>query len=239
MDSQRILRDVLFFSKASFSNQIAKYAPALYVKLTGQTGRGGDENTIEIADYFVECFQDYFFHLGIADNEIPSFLQDKIVLEYGPGDILGVALLFYAYGAKEIHCVDRFSLSKLSEKNMGVYRKLLERLKDKQRERAETAFNIKGKPESGLNEKCIYYQVTEDGLAGVSQRYDFIISRAVLEHVNDLEKTMLDIKHSLKLNGTSLHQVDLKSHGLDRDDEFDFLTWPDFLYRVHSETLNS
>ncbi len=69
-------------------------------------------------------------------------------------------------------------------------------------------------------------------MSGSKNEYDLIISRAVLEHVNNLEKTMLDVKQNLKEKGQSLHQVDLKSHGLDRYTDFDFLTWPDFIYRL-------
>ena len=72
----------------------------------------------------------------------------------------------------------------------------------------------------------------ENGLSGAIDEYDLVISRAVLEHVNDLEKIMLDIKCSMKNKGVSIHQVDLKSHGLDRYIEFDFLTWPRSLYKL-------
>lgn len=39
---------------------------------------------------------------------------------------------------------------------------------------------------------------------------------------------MLDIQRSMKAGGLSVHQVDLKSHGLDRYAAFDFLTWLGF-----------
>jgi hypothetical protein len=153
-------------------------------------------------------------------------------LEYGPGDILGIALLFYAYGAKSVHCVDRFPLSKLSSKNIQVYLHLLNSLDADKRARAENAFKEKGNPESGFNESAISYTITENGLSDATNTYDLIISRAVLEHVNVLDKTMRDIKQSLKLGGVSLHQVDLKSHGLDRYTDFDFLTWPTPIYNL-------
>lgn len=79
----------------------------------------------------------------------------------------------------------------------------------------------------------VFFQtLTKNGLSGESNCYDLIISRAVLEHVNNLEETMLDIKRSLRDSGISLHQVDLKSHGLDRYVDFDFLTWPSFIYNL-------
>lgn len=105
-------------------------------------------------------------------------------------------------------------------------------LDEKKRGRAETAFCKIGDPSSGFDRSKILYRVAEHGLSASNQQYDLILSRAVLEHVNNLKKTMLDIKQNLKTNGTSLHLVDLKSHGLDRYTEFDFLSWPSILYNL-------
>ena len=226
-------KDAILFGKACISNQLARFAPKLYVDLTHQTGRGNEEEeALQIANYFIDCFAEYQKHLDLNAERISSFLKGKLVLEYGPGDILGIALLFYAHGAEAVHCVDRFPLSKLSAKNIQVYRHLLNSLAADKRDRAENAFNEKGNPESGFNTSVINYKITENGLADVRNTYDLIISRAVLEHVNVLDKTMLDIKQGLKPEGISLHQVDLKSHGLDRYTDFDFLTWPSILYKL-------
>ena len=54
----------------------------------------------------------------------------------------------------------------------------------------------------------------------------------MLEHANDLEETRRDIKRTLKPGGLSIHKVDLKSHGLDRHTEFDFLTRRPLVYRL-------
>mgnify|MGYP006072792487 FL=1 len=147
-------------------------------------------------------------------------------MEYGPGDMMGLALLCYAYGAKEVHCIDKFELSNLSTFNIEVYRHILSSLDDSKRARANKAFNIDGKPESGINNDCIKYKITKDGVSRESDIYDLILSRAVLQHVNDIGNTFQDIKRSLKQGGISIHQVDLRSLGLDRSTDLDFLTWP-------------
>ena len=59
-----------------------------------------------------QCFNDYFVKLNIDKFNITGWLTGKAVLEYGPGDILGVALLMKAHGAKRVICVDRFPLAK-------------------------------------------------------------------------------------------------------------------------------
>ncbi len=233
MYSENRANDVLLFGKAFLSNQLARFAPSLYVKLTHPTGRGGGERSgSQDADYFIRCFTEYFEQLGLNIEESEQYLKGKKVLEYGPGDILGMALLMYAHGAETVHCVDRFPLEKMSEKNLEIYNILLGFLEDEKRVRAKNAFRENGKPESGFNPNAITYSVVPDGLVRREKEYDLIISRAVLEHVNDLEKTLLDIGKALKKGGISIHEVDLKSHGLDRYQTFDFLTWPDMLYRL-------
>lgn len=232
MYTESPINDIYLFTKALCSNQLARYAPKLYVNLTNQTGRGTGEEIAEVADYFIRCFQDYRAQIGLNEAEFSDYLTGKSILEYGPGDILGVALLMYAHGAERICCVDRFPLAKLSDKNIQVYTHILNSLDPRKRERANQAFNDNGNPSSGFNPQAICYKVTASGLSGASSEYDLIISRAVLEHVNDLEATMLDIKRSMKADGISIHEVDLKSHGLDRYTAFDFLTWPGILYKL-------
>jgi hypothetical protein len=231
--TENLGKDVSLFVKAFLSNQVARFAPKLYVNLTHQTGRGtGEEKALEVANYFIQCFADYRAQMGLNEQEIKEYLTGKVVLEYGPGDTLGVALLMYAHGAEAVCCVDRFSLSHMSTKNIDVYLHLLNLLGKNERERAQSAFQEKGNPRSGFNPNAITYKVTKNGLSGSNREYDLIISRAVLEHVNNLEETMLDIKRSMKDGGISLHEVDLRSHGLDRYTDFDFLTWPEMIYRL-------
>jgi len=233
MYTENLGKDVYIFSKAFLTNQLAIFTPKLYLKLMNETGRGETEDSAqEIANYFVECFDDYQQQLNFNRKDFQAYLKGKTILEYGPGDVFGVALLFYAYGAERIDCVDRFPLSSMSDTNSAVYKQLIGSLEGEARERAKNAFIDKDNPKKGFKPNTINYTITKNGFSGQKNEYDFIISRAVLEHVNDLENTMLDIKHSLKEDGISLHKVDLKSHGLDRYTPFDFLTWPTLLYKL-------
>lgn len=233
MYSESRIRDAKVFARACTSNLLARFAPASYVRLTGQTGRGSsEENVEEIADYFERSFNDYRDRLHLDDGGFAAFLQGRRILEYGPGDILGVALLMYAAGADHVHCVDRFPLENVSVKNARVYQRLLERMSGAARLRAGSAFVQAGKPESGFRRDCIDYRVSEDGLAARAGAYDFIVSRAVLEHVNSLERTLADVELCLAAGGVSVHNVDLRSHNLDRYQPYDFLTWPVWAYRL-------
>ena len=164
--------------------------------------------------------------------QFAAFLKGKRVLEYGPGDILGVGLLMYAHGAELVHCYDRFPLHQASAKNLEVYELLLASLDPPACERASAAFCTPGDPASGFVQTAIGYFVAPDGLSRALGQYDFVLSRAVLEHVRNLPGTIGDIAGALKPGGVSVHEVDLRSHGLDRYQPFDFLTWPEPLYSL-------
>jgi SAM-dependent methyltransferase len=232
MYSENLTRDLKLVARAVASNVIARVAPATYVRMTRQTGRGADQSAGEIAAYFVQSFEDYRQRLVGPAGDFAARLQGLRVLEYGPGDILGVALLFYAHGAAQVQCVDRFPLENASAKNLEVYRALLASLPAGARARGDAAFQTPGDPASGFRPECVGYRITPDGLAGEAAAFDLIVSRAVLEHVNSLDATLHDVGRGLRSGGLSLHSVDLRSHNLDRDVPLDFLTWPEWLYKM-------
>ncbi|HEX6733658.1 MAG TPA: methyltransferase domain-containing protein, partial [Azonexus sp.] len=224
-------KEALHFAKEFLSNQVARFAPKIYADHTRKTGRGdAGTDPLKTAYYFLQCFNDYQEQLDLPRDAVGDFLRGKDILEYGPGDTLCMALLFYAHGARQVSCVDRFPLSRLSVNNIAVYHQLLGALPAEQRDRAQSAFNMKGLVTSGFDPAAISYKVTRDGLAGANGGYDLILSRAVLEHVNNLAETMRDIKRNLRPRGLSIHKVDLKSHGLDRHTDFDFLTRRPLVY---------
>lgn len=219
--------------QASLTNQIARYAPAAYVQLTGQTGRGAGEVRLdEVGTYFETCLDDYFAQLGVENTDRAAFLTGKRILEYGPGDVPGVAILMIAHGAAQVICVDRFPLVRMSPKNIEIVKILLARLPQPLRARADACFRQSGQPESGLNPDRITYLVRPSGLSGLTSEIDMVMSRAVLEHVNDLPATFRDTQAALKPGGVAIHQVDLKSHGLHRQNPLDFLNWPTWLWSM-------
>jgi SAM-dependent methyltransferase len=224
--------DVKRVARAILTDQVAWLSPSLYVRLTGQTGRGDDEGVARTADYFRTCFDEYFQVPGMPGGPAEAYLDGKHVLEYGPGDLPGVALLMIAHGAQSVICVDRFPLCRFSESCIQVMQNLLDALEDDQRERADQCFLRPGQPASGLNPERIHYMIKPSGLSGLRDWADLVISRAVLEHVNDLRATFVDMRNVLREHGIAVHQVDLKSHGLHRRTPLDFLTWPTSLWTL-------
>jgi len=221
-----VLDKSIRFTRAMASNQLARLAPRLYLRLTEQTGRGHhNEKPEDVAKYFRCCVDDYVRWLDLKPTDVRSFFAGKHVMEYGPGDLPGVALSFYALGARRVTCVDRFPLVKLSPHNQTVLNLLIGTMQDAERARAEHAFNRVADPASGLRAGTIDYLVRPSGLSGQEECVDLIISRAVLEHVDDLRATFKDMRSALRPGGLAIHQVDLKSHGQHFENPLDFLCW--------------
>ena len=132
------MSSLLRFARAIMSNQLASLAPALYVRLTNQTGRGDSESetVTDIAEYFYQSLIEYLQRLDITLESASTFLADKTVVEYGPGDFPGVAILLVALGARKVYCVDRFPMINFDAKNYLVYQQLLKLLDNISRESA-------------------------------------------------------------------------------------------------------
>lgn len=64
--------------------------------------------------------------------------------------------------------------------------------------------------------------------------YDFIVSRAVLEHVDDPGLSLRLMAQALKPGGMMLHKVDLTDHGMFTPEHGDltFLRFPDWYYSL-------
>ena len=225
--------DVKRITKATLTNLIACVSPKSYVRITGETGRGlGEETTDEVIQYFIGCFYDYFEKLNLAPNDIEGYLRGKAVLEYGPGDVPAIAILMIAHGAESVTCVDRFHLINLKPKNVQIMEGLLATLSLDKRKRVDECFSDFGNYSSGILPHKVLYVVDVNGLSGLENKIDFVYSRAVLEHVNDLEATFQDMKRAMKTDGVAIHLVDLKSHGLHREYPLDFLVWPAWLWHI-------
>ncbi|HEY2748346.1 MAG TPA: methyltransferase domain-containing protein [Polyangia bacterium] len=227
MYSENPPRDVILFIRASITNVLARFP--FYLRLGNRSGRGRAGETPEgVAAYFRRCIDDYCSELGVDR----SFFVGKRVLEYGPGDTLGVALYLYAHGAAAVHVVDGFEVHRITPASVAVYRAILASLEGNERVRAERAFIVPGDPSSGFDSTAIEYRVTPHGVSGRRAAYDVVLSRSVLALVDRLDETIADVAAALAPGGVSIHKVDLSSHGLDRYRPLDFLTWPESIYRM-------
>jgi hypothetical protein len=226
--------DAVRIVRAVATNQLARFAPTAYVRLTGQTGRGAaaEETSGDVAQYFRHCADAYFEKLGIVAPAIRGFLAGKTLMEYGPGDLPGVAALMVAHGAEKVYCVDRFPLVNLSDKNAQVLTQLIDGSQGVARDRLVACLADKNNPGAGFDPRRIECLVRPGGLSGLVGAVDLVFSRAVLEHVNALDATFADMTAAMRPGATAIHLVDLRSHGLHKSNPLDFLQWSPALWSL-------
>lgn len=198
--------------------------------LAGRRVRRGDINTdsgrrhsglgIEGSlNYIERVYRDY-----LAYAQIERF--HGRICEIGPGDNFGVALLALADGAEHVTTIDRFYSRRDPKHQEAIYRALVERygLGDQ--------FDGAPTEQSLRNVNYCAGQPAEEFFKEKPDAFDFIISRAVLEHLYDPLSALNDMASSLKRDGMLVHRVDMRDHGMFIDmHPLTFLTIPEPLYR--------
>ncbi len=231
MFGHRPAADAFRFFKAAVGNAVAAAAPAAYMRWTGETGRGrATESPAAAARYFRDTADDLVREF--AARRGGRGLDGVSIIEYGPGDVLALALLCISRGAERVLCVDRFPLVRSDRRRTEILRSLLETMPESERRKALEAFTDPRDPSSPFRPDRIAYEIRTDGCSGKCAAFDLAHSRAVLEHASRLDKLFADMRRALKPGGLSLHLVDLKSHGLHRESPLDFLTWPDRAWKL-------
>jgi Methyltransferase domain len=150
------------------------------------------------------------FHMHMRNAGLAS-LAGLRVLELGPGDSVASAVIAHAYGAAEVCLVDVGAFARM---DMPLYRRIATEL----RNRGLNPINVEPIGDiAALLEACNSSYLTE-GLVSLQslpdERFDFIWSNAVLEHVDRSQfRELLTEHHRLMTgNGTSSHRVDLQDH---------------------------
>jgi len=192
--------------------------------------------------YVKGVFSDYLQYAGVREED----LQGKRVLEIGCGDNLGVALLFIAKGSQSVMCLDRFEPIRDERRNSLIYRRLMEGLSPAERARVHEATESEGDADVRFRRQridCRYNTPIERAQELFREgSFDLVVSRAVLEHVYDLDAAWDAMVSLLAEDGEMWHKVDLRSHGMfSQFHPLYFLTLQDWLWNLVSSpdpTLN-
>ena len=159
-------------------------------------------NIAESIRYIDLVFADYRAEAGVA-----CFFGK--VAEIGPGDSCGVALRFLEDGCAQIDLVDRFWAKRDDAHQRLINRTIVER--------APALMACCGESGEESAFPGIHRQYGEQASAEAfflgHKVYDFIVSRAVLEHVRDPVLSLVQQADALSLQGMLLHAVDLRDHG--------------------------
>lgn len=193
-------------------NSWRKIAPtAVRTDVAGSTHREADPG--EAVDYISAVFADYLTYAELEAQD----LDGATVLELGPGDSLGVALRFIAAGARRVVCIERYRVWQDPAHQKAIYAELIGRLPSDQRARAEAAVDLDGEV-AVFDPDCI--RLIEgpgaEGLDGLlpARSVDLIVSRAVLEYVHGIERSLAQQAQLLSDGGLMAHKIDLRDHGL-------------------------
>jgi SAM-dependent methyltransferase len=163
-------------------------------------------------NYIEEVFTDYFEYSGLS----PKFIQDKTILEIGTGENLGVSLRLICHGAQRVDTIDRFNSLIAEDAQLELYREIERRLPDNQRPLFSSAIRFnKG---YRLNENKLRY-INGVGIERLhtvlkNENYDIIISRAVLEHVFNIEYSINVMDRLLRPGGVMIHEIDFRDHNM-------------------------
>jgi SAM-dependent methyltransferase len=182
--------------------------------------------------YIRGVFGDYLRYGGLS----PQALAGKSVLELGPGDNFGVALLFIANGASRAVCLDKFYSRRDETREGRIYAQIREELEPVQRERYDAAVDLRNAVHLTPDRiGCLY----GFGVGDVAQRlgdasFDFIVSRAVLEEVYDIDEAIASMDRLLRPGGMLIHKIDLSDYAQFSGRGFsplEFLTIPEIVYK--------
>jgi SAM-dependent methyltransferase len=224
-----------------------------------------DKNrTLGTSDGFY-CFSLFVKLFNYSDKHL-NYKRQNSILEVGCGDTFVTSCLFYFCGYKSIYAIDGFKyLNK--EKTISALDKAIKLLREQSKivlnfnprvddevfERlyqvipSGNDFEIMAKDLKNAVEdyfegkiSIIHYIAPYDLTSIFNEKFDFIFSQAVLEHVFPLESTLPFFKKNLANGGIMYHNVDFKSHGFSTlynghylmdDKEFKKLSSP-FVFRM-------
>ena len=230
----RLLRPLESTVKSSFAlscaAEIARNALGGLRRARGDLGTDSGTQTHGLAieealAYVDEVYEDYRRY-----GEIERF--HGRVAEVGPGDNCGLALRLLADGCEAVDLVDRFFCARAPGQNRGLYERLVAR-SERLQERLQGATLGDESSFEGIVWRYGEAAASERYFR-TSPRYDFILSRAVLEHVSDPILSIEQMAQALAPGGMLLHKVDLRDHGMfsDRFHELKFLEVPDPIYEA-------
>jgi SAM-dependent methyltransferase len=229
-----VLPKSYFYSKNIIKNMLMLICPNLIIRIKRPTGTGNQhiDNDLEASiDYSRDVFQKYLYFLTVKD--FASFLHGKTVCELGPGDTVTVALLFLAYGASRVICFDRFPLVQDKQKNTLIAKRLLEILPEAQKAYLQKviSFDDRGYVTWDGSRLCYLYNKKE-ALEIEAETVDLLVSNAVLEHVFDLEGLFREMSRTMKAGAVMVHAADLGPHQLSFNTPLDFLTIPEWRWKL-------
>ena len=182
-------------------------------------------------NYINLVYREYVEYAGVG----PEALRGARILEVGPGDNFGVALKVLAAGAAKVVCLDKFYSERNTEQQTRIYQELRKQLSPDEARVFDECIKLDG--DIVLNEDRLQY-IYGHGIEEADQilepgSFDFIISRAVLHNVYDIDRGFEAMDRLLAPGGYTLHKIDLSDENMFSSrgmHPLTFLTIPERIY---------
>ena len=175
--------------------------------------------------YIEKQFADYVKYAGLSVGS----LKGKRILELGPGDNLGVALKFLTAGTASVVCLDRFYSKRNAEHEREIYKALRESFSAEERGRFDEAVNLTNGVQFNSQKLQSVYGVSLEEfaaqLAHDHEKFDLILSCAVLEEIYDPDPVFAAMDRLLARGGSLVHVIDLGDYGMFRNQGMHPLTF--------------
>jgi SAM-dependent methyltransferase len=193
--------------------------------------------------YVRQVAEDYLRYGASGDA---GAVEGKSILEIGPGDNLGVALMLLAKGAKSVTSLDGFRPHSDPEINPKLYAALYDSMTAEERARVDDV--LEPLPAGGMAVRhgrlTRHYNAPIERPHPAIERgaFDIVLSRAVLEHLADIRLGWTNMVNALRPGGEMWHKVDFRCHRYyEAIHPIYFLTIPEVIWRMVSSpdpTLN-
>lgn len=165
----------------------------------------------ESVAYIRASFEDFNRYAELS----PERVFGKRMVELGPGDNLGIGLLYVAWGAAEYIGMDRFYSTHNVERERDIYLALRKSLSPGEQARFDRAVQL----DKGIqfNESIIRYHygtsAEECDTPLEPASIDYVLGRGVLQAA-DINKAIPAIHRLLKPGGLTCHKVELRDLGM-------------------------
>ncbi|HLN74040.1 MAG TPA: methyltransferase domain-containing protein [Prolixibacteraceae bacterium] len=187
---------------------------------------------IGIVDQWIAKLNEY-----VKDDK-KSTLNNKVILELGPGSDLGVGLYLLSKSIKQYIAIDVNNLIKdVPEQFYNVF---FTYLKDKHQLDVSFLIEELDKTRNGHNDKLDYiYRKDFDIVSAVgSRKMDLIFSHASFEHFDDVNETIKQVSTVANPGAIIMGLVDLKTHSrwIRDKDPNNIYRYSERIYRLFSSS---
>ena len=189
--------------------------------------------TAQAASYDIDVVSGWLDALAAYTDDAVS-VEDRVVLELGPGPDLGAGLLLLQRGARAYHALDINDLARGAPHEF--YEQLLARLDNCSRPGREQSWLLHqlDRTLAGSNDRLNYvYDPRFDVRRFAGQNVDLVFSQAAFEHFDDPDNTIAQLSEVVRPGAILISEIDLQTHSrwLRDEDPLNIYRFSDSVYR--------